>query len=152
MAPKLSTSIQSAIFCSFLYGNSNIKPIRACPPQLVYFKSSCLISILTSNLCHADYKLHHLNSLYLIALTTQLPRFLLELRFRIPPEPWSLSYVCCVLSGRGLCDGPISRPEKSYRLCCVTVCDLETSRKRKPWPAIGCCARGINMYSWGITP
>jgi hypothetical protein len=23
---------------------------------------------------------------------------------------------CCVLSGRGVCDGPIPRPEKSYRL------------------------------------
>ena len=23
---------------------------------------------------------------------------------------------CCVLSGRGLCDGPIPRPEESYRL------------------------------------
>ena len=23
---------------------------------------------------------------------------------------------CCVLSGRGLCDGLITRPEKSYRL------------------------------------
>jgi len=30
-----------------------------------------------------------------------------------------------VLSGRGLCDELITRPEESYRLCCV-VCDLET--------------------------
>jgi hypothetical protein len=28
-----------------------------------------------------------------------------------------------VLSGRGLCDGPIPRPEKSYRLWCVPECD-----------------------------
>jgi hypothetical protein len=34
---------------------------------------------------------------------------------------------CVVLSGRGLCDGPIPRPEESYRLWCVIVCDLETS-------------------------
>jgi len=33
-----------------------------------------------------------------------------------------------VLSGRGLCDELIARPEESYRLCCVVVCDLETSR------------------------
>ena len=32
---------------------------------------------------------------------------------------------CCVLSGRGLCDGLITRPEESYRLWCVIVCDLE---------------------------
>ena len=38
---------------------------------------------------------------------------------------------CCVLSGRGLCDELITRPEDSYRLCCV-VCDLETSRMGTP--------------------
>jgi len=32
-----------------------------------------------------------------------------------------------VLSGRGLRDELITRPEESYRLCCVVVCDLETS-------------------------
>ena len=32
---------------------------------------------------------------------------------------------CCVLSGRGLCDELITRPEESYRLWCVFVCDLE---------------------------
>jgi len=32
-----------------------------------------------------------------------------------------------VLSGRGLCDELITRPEESYRLWCVVVCDLETS-------------------------
>ena len=32
---------------------------------------------------------------------------------------------CCVLSGRGLCDELITRPEESYRLWCVVVCDLE---------------------------
>jgi hypothetical protein len=41
---------------------------------------------------------------------------------------------CCVLSGRSLCDKPITRPEKSYRLWCVVMCDLETSKMRKPWP------------------
>jgi hypothetical protein len=30
---------------------------------------------------------------------------------------------CCVLSGRGLYDGPIPRPEESYHLWCVIVCD-----------------------------
>ena len=29
----------------------------------------------------------------------------------------------CVLSDSGLCDGPIHRPEESYRVCvCVCVC------------------------------
>ena len=37
---------------------------------------------------------------------------------------------CCVLSDRGLCDVLITRPEESYRLWCVVVCDLETSRMR----------------------
>jgi hypothetical protein len=33
--------------------------------------------------------------------------------------------VWCVLSGTGLFDEPITRPEESYRLWCVVACDLE---------------------------
>jgi len=35
---------------------------------------------------------------------------------------------CCVLSGRGLFDELITRPEESYRLWCVVMCDLETTK------------------------
>jgi hypothetical protein len=38
---------------------------------------------------------------------------------------------CCVFSGRGLCDGLITRPEESYRLWRVVVCDQETSKTRR---------------------
>ena len=38
-----------------------------------------------------------------------------------------------MLSGRGLCDELITRPEESYQLCCVVVCDLETSRMGAPY-------------------
>jgi len=38
-----------------------------------------------------------------------------------------------VLSGRGLCDELITRPEESYRLWCVVVSDLETSRIGAPY-------------------
>jgi hypothetical protein len=48
-----------------------------------------------------------------------------------------------VLSGRGLCDELITRREESYRVCYVVVCDLETSRMRTPWPALGRSATGI---------
>ena len=42
-----------------------------------------------------------------------------------------------MLSGRGLCDGLITRPEESYRLRRVVVCDLETSKMRRLKPATG---------------
>ena len=53
---------------------------------------------------------------------------------RIPLGAWI--FVCCecrVLSGTGLCDELITRPEESYGLCCVVVCDLETSRMGAPY-------------------
>ena len=51
---------------------------------------------------------------------------------RIPPGAWTfVCCECCVLSGRGLCDGLITRPEESYRLWCVVVCDQETSKTRR---------------------
>ena len=64
------------------------------------------------------------------------------LRVRIPPGGMDVceSCECCVLSGRVLCDGPITRSEEYYRLWCVIVCDPKTSRMRRPWPALGCSA------------
>ena len=57
---------------------------------------------------------------------------------RIPPGPWMFfCYECCLLSGGGLCDELIARPEESYRLWCVVVCDLEPSWMRRPWPTGG---------------
>ena len=38
-----------------------------------------------------------------------------------------------MLSGRGLCDELITRLGESYRLWCVVVCDLETSRMGAPY-------------------
>jgi hypothetical protein len=47
---------------------------------------------------------------------------------KIPPMAWmSLSCECCVLSGRGLCDELVPRPEESYRVWCVYQCDREAS-------------------------
>jgi hypothetical protein len=55
---------------------------------------------------------------------------LLRSRVRIPPGAWiCVCCECCVLSGRGLCDELITRPEESL---CVVVCDLEPSRIRRP--------------------
>jgi hypothetical protein len=61
---------------------------------------------------------------------------LLGLWVRIPPRArMSVSCECCVLSGRGLCDGLITRPEESYRVWCVQkVCDREASIMRRPRP------------------
>ena len=43
-------------------------------------------------------------------------RRLLGMWIRIPPGAWmSVCCECCVLSGRGLCDELITRPEESYR-------------------------------------
>jgi len=63
-------------------------------------------------------------------------------------------FVCCecwVLSGRDLCVELITRPEESYRLWCVVVCDLETLRKRRPWPALGRNATGVGEREEVVT-
>jgi hypothetical protein len=44
---------------------------------------------------------------------------------QIPLGAWT--FVCCMLPGRGFCDEQITRPEESYRLWRVVVCDQETS-------------------------
>ena len=60
---------------------------------------------------------------------------------RIPAESWMfVCCACCVLWGTGLCDELFTCLEKSYRLCCVVVCDLETSSIR-PCPNGGSYAK-----------
>jgi hypothetical protein len=56
-------------------------------------------------------------------------------------------FVCCgycVLSGRGLCDELITRPEESYRLWCVVVCDLENLRNEEAMTRVG-----SQRHGWG---
>jgi hypothetical protein len=56
-----------------------------------------------------------------------------------------------VLLGRGLCDELIALPEVSYLLWCAAVCDIETSRMRRPWAALGYSAsEGKNMTSCSL--
>ena len=50
------------------------------------------------------------------------------------PRHGSLS-LCYMLSCRGLCIGPITRPERSNRMWCV--CGREALIKRRPWPTGG---------------
>jgi len=56
---------------------------------------------------------------------------------------------CCVLPVRGLCDGLITRPEGSYRLWRVVVCDQETSKTRRLKPATGLWKI---QPQWVVTP
>ena len=85
---------------------------------------------------------------------------------RIPPGAWI--FVCCecrVLSGRGLCDELITRPEESYQMCCVVVCDLETSGPLACWDrgfeshrghgylsvvSVVCCQVEVSATSWSL--
>jgi hypothetical protein len=74
-----------------------------------------------------------------IAVATQSKAArLLALWVRIPPEAWiSVCCECCVLSGRGLCDGLITRPTE----CGASECDREAS-VRRAWSTMGCCGKG----------
>jgi hypothetical protein len=72
---------------------------------------------------------------------------LLGLRVRIPPGAWMhVSHKCCVLSGRGLCDGLITRPEESYWVWCVWVWSwsIDNEEARAHW---GLLRRGVNDHS-----
>ena len=59
-----------------------------------------------------------------------------------PTDDMVVCVECYVLSARGLCDGLITLTEESYRPWSVVVCDLETSRMGRPWPALGRSATG----------
>ena len=76
---------------------------------------------------------------------------LLRLWVRFPPEAWMfVCCECCVLSGRGLCDELINRPEESYIIWCVVVYDLETSLMRRSWTDGGFYAK--NKHTNELNP
>jgi len=63
-------------------------------------------------------------------------------------------FVCCecfVLSGRGLCDELITRPEKSYRMWCVVVCDLENLMNEETY-SISVIELNIGDASLDVSP
>ena len=114
-------------------------------------KYAFLFSLTVSHILWATYPAHFIffDFITLIIFTCQ-SQWLRSLRsrsaatrllrscVRIPPVAWMfVCCECCVSSGRGLCDELITHPEESYRMCCVVVCELETSRMSRPWPTLG---------------
>jgi len=64
----------------------------------------------------------------LIAYFTLLRKVIRDCGFESHPgHGYFICCECCVLSGRGLCDGLIIRSEESYLMWRVVVCDQETS-------------------------
>ena len=97
-----------------------------------YFEDECKCKYYFSNiLSWRSQRPRGLRRRFAVARPLRLP-------VRNPPGAWmSVCRECCVLSGRGLCDGLITLPEESYRLWCVVVCNLESSWMRRPWPTLG---------------
>ena len=111
------------VSCRILLGHS----LRILGRRLFFFVSrSCFICVFS--MCSKNVKFD--NDMHVYG-RSQWPRFLrrrsaaarlLRSWVRIPPEGWMfVCCECCVLSGRGLCDELITRPEESYRLWCVVV-------------------------------
>jgi len=51
-----------------------------------------------------------------------------------PEGDMDVSCGCCLLSGKGLCEGPFLRPEQSYPMClymCVCVCVIEGNQVKQ---------------------
>ena len=109
----------------------------------VFFFSLFLLLLIVTSLLAISLRFYCIYLSYFFVGQSQWPRGLrcrsaavrlLRSWVRIPPAAWKfVCCECCVLSGRGLCDELITRPGDSYRLCCVVVCDLETSRMGAPY-------------------
>jgi len=72
------------------------------------------------------------------------------LRLWVPIPRGAWMFVCCVcyvLLGRDLWYELIPRPEESYRLWCIIVCDLETFRMSRHWPSGGCRVKNIQLFN-----
>jgi hypothetical protein len=108
-----------------------------CIQAVMYFVSNeiCITvfpKLILEFVVFADYRSQWPRGLRHKSLAARLLRFWV----RIPPGLGCLSVVS-VMCLRRLCDGLITRPEESYRLWRVVVCDQEISKTRRPKPATG---------------
>jgi hypothetical protein len=78
---------------------------------------------------------------------------LLSLWVRILPRTWMfVCCKCCVLSGRGLCDGLITRPEESYRLWCVQWVWSRNLKNEEALARVGLQRRRKKMFGRFVLP
>ena len=129
-----------AIFSPFVFSAFyNITSFHATSTMCSLLPTQCIYQVRIFSKCRFQWP----RGIRCRSAAARLPRSWV----RIQPGAWM--FVCCecyVLSGRGLCDELITRPEESYRLCCVVVHDLETSRMRRPLPALGRSATEKKMF------
>ena len=75
----------------------------------------------------------------------------LGLSVQIPPVAWmSVFCDCCLLSGRGLCVGPITRPEESYQVWYVSLSVIAEPRQWGGRGQLGPSSHN-KMYKWVLT-
>ena len=109
---------------------NNFNPLNAQSNPICY-----LLALLAHHFLHVSWiRVKSLTLRLLMSYIYGAPILDVSRSHTNPTGAWI--FVCCecrVLSGRGLCDELITRPKESYRLCCVIVCDLETSRIGAPY-------------------
>jgi hypothetical protein len=138
--------------CMKMHGPGNIKSSISIFQILFFF---------TFNDYHTDIDVNSGLSLLILLIYVCIGRRsaaarLLRSWVWIPPGAWMfVCCKCCVLSGRGLCDELITRPEESYRLWCVIVCDLENLKNDEATTRFGsqrhqkiCLYRTIPVAMW----
>jgi hypothetical protein len=55
-----------------------------------------------------------------------------------------------MFSGKGLCDELITRPEESYRLWCIVVCNLQILKNEEAMTRVGSQRQSGNIYIYII--
>jgi hypothetical protein len=111
-------------------------------PVVCSIQSFCRLSLIVKSYCfHLHYTcevLLNVFNLIMVILTMPGLRSAAEIVGSNPTGAWIfVCCECCVLSARGLCDELITRPEMSYRLWCVVVCDIENLKNEEAMTRIG---------------
>jgi hypothetical protein len=144
---RQNMAVELLIFC--LFGESHLR-MSIEMPSVILSLSWIRYTLLENNGMIPKYRTPGFNPLFFLITIihnticrSQWPRGLrrgstaaplLGLLVRIPPRAWmSVFCECCVLWGRGLCVGLITRLEESYRVWCVWV----WSWSLKQWGGLG---------------
>ena len=137
----------SSLLCSFLH--SLVNSPQYSPQHLIlkHHQPTFLPQCDRPSFTPIQNRRQNYTSVYINLCRSQWPRGLrrgfaaarlLRSWVRIPPWAWMfVGCECYMLSGRGLCDELITRPEESYWLRCVVVCDLENLKNQEAMTRVG---------------
>ena len=119
------------------------RKVGLCTVNWVLYESCCFCEYNTHFLAYSGCRSQWPHGLRRRSAAARLLRFW----FRIPPGAWTfVCCECCLCCQVEVCATSWSLVQMSPTDCGASLCDIETSWMRRPWPTEGCRAKNKQTF------